>query len=115
MDSNKKILEKANAAIVTGDNEGFLDYCTDDTVWEFVGERKITGKEALREWMKEAYKEPPLFTVQELIADGDFVVALGSIVTDSNGKEESHSYCDVWKFENGKIKSLKAFVIKPGK
>jgi len=31
--SNKAILEKANAAVTTGDNEGFLFFCTDDTTW----------------------------------------------------------------------------------
>jgi uncharacterized protein len=60
---NKSILEKANAAIMQGDNEGFLAFCTDDTTWTFVGERTLSGKDAVCEWMKESYKQPPKFMV----------------------------------------------------
>jgi ketosteroid isomerase-like protein len=110
---NQSILEKANAAIMQGDNEGFLVFCTDDTKWIFVGERTLSGKDAVREWMKESYKDPPTFTVTNMIADGDFVAALGTIkIKNEEGKEENHLYCDVWQFRNGLIAGLKAFVIK---
>jgi uncharacterized protein len=110
---NKAVLEKANAAIVKGDNEGFLAHCTEDTEWTFVGEQTLVGKDAVREWMKESYKTPPQFMVTELIADGDFVVALGTIqLPDENGKIANHSYCDVWKFADGKMCGLQAFVLK---
>ena len=36
-DSNKAILEQANAAVSQGDYEGFLAHCTDDVEWTFVG------------------------------------------------------------------------------
>lgn len=39
MMDNKAILEKANAAVSSGDNEGFLSFCTDDTKWTFVGDK----------------------------------------------------------------------------
>ncbi|WP_153796246.1 nuclear transport factor 2 family protein [Foetidibacter luteolus] len=111
--NNKLILEKANDAIMLGDNEGFLAFCTDDTKWVFVGERTLSGKKAVREWMKEFYKEPPKFTVTNMIVDGDFVVALGSIkIKDEKGEEENYSYCDVWQFSDSMIAWLNAFVIK---
>jgi uncharacterized protein len=48
-----------------------------------------------------------------MIADGDFVAALGSIqIKYEKGKEENHLYCDVWQFRGGLIAGLKAFVIK---
>ena len=47
-ETNKAILEKANAAIARGDFEGFLQFCTDDTVWIFIGERTLVGKAAVR-------------------------------------------------------------------
>ncbi|HEY1187182.1 MAG TPA: nuclear transport factor 2 family protein, partial [Gemmata sp.] len=49
--NNKLVLEQANAAVTRGDYEGFLSFCTDDTVWTFVGERALRGKEAVRRWM----------------------------------------------------------------
>jgi len=86
-ETHKAILEKANAAIAQGDHEGFLAFCTDDTKWTFVGDRTLEGKQAVREWMATAYLEPPRFEVHRLIADGDFLAALGEItLKDETGK-----------------------------
>jgi uncharacterized protein len=110
---NKEILRAANAAITQGDYEGFLAFCAEETEWTFVGERTLKGKEAVRQWMAETYQEPPKFAVAHLIAEGDFVVALGEITTrDEHGKAVPSSYCDVWRFRDGKLIELKAFVVE---
>lgn len=112
-ENNKIILEKANAAIIEGDNEGFLSFCSDDTEWTFVGDKTLKGKEAVRQWMAANYVEPPKFMVEHLIAEGDFVTALGKIsMKDEDGKTAQYSYCDVWRFHEGKMVELKAFVIR---
>jgi len=112
-ENNKILLEKANAAITEGDNEGFLSFCTNDTEWTFVGDKTLQGKEAVRQWMATTYVEPPKFIVENLIAEGDFVTALGKIsLKDEEGKTADYSYCDVWRFHDGKIVELKAFVIQ---
>jgi ketosteroid isomerase-like protein len=112
--SNKSILEKANAAIAQGDNEGFLSFCTDDTEWKYVGDKTLKGRDAVRRYL-EASEEPPKFTVTDLIAEGNFVTALGDITTkDEDGKMVHQSYCDVWRFRDGKMVELRAFVIKTG-
>ena len=109
----KAILEKGNAAIAEGDNEGFLSLCADDTEWTFVGEQTLKGKEAVRQYMATAYIEPPEFTVDNTIAEGDFLTVLGDItLKDKDGKAVLHSYCDVWRFRGGKMVELRAFVIK---
>jgi uncharacterized protein len=110
---NKAILEEGNAAIAEGNNEGLLSFCADDTEWTFVGDKTLKGKEAVRQYMAATYIEPPKFTVTNLIAEGDFVTALGDIILkDEDGKAVHHSYCDVWHFRSGKIVELRAFVIK---
>lgn len=110
--NNTEILEKANLAITQGNNEEFLSYCTDDTVWTFVGDQTITGKEAVRQYLAGAYPEPPEFMVENFIAEGEFVTATGRIsLKDQEGKMVNYSYCDVWKFRDGKMHELKAFVI----
>lgn len=115
MNSNKEILEKANTAVTEGDNEGFLSFCTDDIVWTFMGDKILSGKDAIRQYMATAYKEPPKFMVENLIAEGEFVAAIGKIsMKDENGKMVDYSYCDVWRFRNGKMAELKAFVIETG-
>lgn len=113
-EANKAILQKANAAITQGDNEGFLHFCTEDTRWNFLGDKVLEGKEAVRQWMVTAYAKPPQFKVTALIADGDYVAALGEIdIEDEAGKPARHAYCDVWRFRDGKMAELKAFVVAP--
>jgi uncharacterized protein len=113
MENNKTVLQKANAHVKKGDHEGFLSYCTDDTEWTFVGERKLEGKEAVRQYMATTYLEPPEFEVDNLIAEGDFVVAVGTIrLKDEAGEMTAYLYSDIWRFRDGKMAELRAFVVK---
>ena len=110
---HKHILERANAASRAGDVEGFLQNCTEDTVWTFVGEQTLVGKGAVRAWLNDAYKTPPEFEVYRMVAEGDFLTAIGEIVlVDENGKGARHAYCDVWSFRDGLLDTLHAFVVK---
>lgn len=110
--NNKTILEKANIAVAAGDNEGFLAFCTDDTKWEFVGEQTLTGKEAVRQYMAKVYTEPPVFSITQMIADGDYVAALGNIsLKNEDGQMVNYKVCDVWRFRDGLMAELRAFVI----
>ena len=114
-DQNKATLELANAAIRAGDHEGFLSHCQEDLVWTTVGQDSLRGKSAVREWMLRNYIDPPRFTVAELIAEGDVVAALGTIHVEIDGVSAPHSYCDVWRFRQGKMAELRAFVVPNGK
>jgi ketosteroid isomerase-like protein len=112
-EKNKAILEEANAHVARGNYEEFLAFCDDDTEWTFVGDRTLRGKEAVRQYMAAFYREPPKFTVANLIAEGEYLTVLGDItIKDEDGRSVHHSYCDVWRFRGGKIFELKAFVIK---
>jgi len=110
--NNKLILERANDAVSRGDNEGFLFFCSEDTVWTFVGDKTLIGKDAVRQYITKAYVEPPKFIVENLIAEGDFVTATGTIsLKNEEGNMIDYSYCDVWRFRDGKMSELRAFVI----
>lgn len=110
---NATILHKANEFVKKGNYENFLVYCTQDTKWVFVGERILEGRDKVREYMKEFYLEPPVFTVEKTIEDGSYVTVTGEITLKAaNGTYNYYDYCDVWRFENGKIAELKAFVIE---
>ena len=112
-DHNKAILGAAKAAIAEGNHEGFLAFCADGIEWTFLGDKTLKGKEAARQWMAAAYIEPPKFRVANLIAEDDFLAALGDITTkDEDGKEDHYSYCDIWHFRGDKIVELRAFAIK---
>ena len=111
--SNKDIVEKVNAAFAENDIEGFLSYCADNVKWAMVGDRTVRGKDAIREWMASMDGEPPRFTVDAVIAEGDRVASHGDMtMTDQGGTDVSYSYCDVYRFQGGKIIELTAFVIE---
>lgn len=111
--NNTTILHTANEFVSKGDYESFLAYCTTETKWIFVGERILNGKEEVRAYMKEFYVEPPVFSVEKAIEDGDFVMVTGEIQLKNKARKYEHfDYCDIWRFENGKIAELKAFVIE---
>jgi ketosteroid isomerase-like protein len=108
---HKSILLQANKAITEGNHEAFLAFCTDDTEWEFMGDQTLQGKQAVREYMTKVYIEPPQFMVEHLIAEGDFLTAIGTIsLKDEHGTMTDYDYCDVWQFRDGKLDKLKAFV-----
>jgi uncharacterized protein len=111
-EANKETLRKANAAVSSGDYDGFLSHCTENTQWTFVGERTLLGKDAVRKYMAETYVEPPHFNVERMIAEDDFVTATGRIaLTDHQGKVTRYAYCDVWRFDGGKMAELSAYVV----
>lgn len=111
--TNKDILLKANAFVTSGDNEAFLSFCTEDVKWEFVGDRTLVDKEAVRAYMKDTYTEVPKFDIENLTEDGDYVTAIGKIsMKNKNGKIINYAYCDFWRFSDGKMAELKAFVIE---
>lgn len=113
MSDAASILKQANAAISAGDHEGFLAFCTDDTTWVFVDDRTLSGKDEVRQWMRETYRVPPVFDVHRWVTDGDEVVAMGNItVVDENEQPVRSAYCDVWRLRDGKLAELHAFVVE---
>lgn len=111
--SKAALLHEANEFVKKGDYKSFLAYCTQDTQWVFIGDRILSGKEEVRDYMKEFYREPPVFSVDTTVEDGDFVAVTGEItLKDGSGVNHHYDYCDVWRFENGKIAALKAYVIE---
>ena len=110
---NKEIVEKVNASFAEGSVEGFLSHCADDVVWTIVGNKTTRGKNAIREWMASMDMEPPKFTVDNIIADGDFVTAYGDMnMKEKDGKTAPYAYCDIYRFRDGKIVELNSFVVK---
>ena len=110
--SPRQVLEAANAALKRGDHEGFLAHCTDDTHWTFVGDRVLEGKDAVRQYMAEAYAVPPQFEMTDMIEAGDHLTAIGEITLTEAGKATRYAACDVWRLRDGKLAELRAFVVE---
>jgi ketosteroid isomerase-like protein len=111
---NKAIVEKVNASFAEGNMEGFLSFCAEDVKWTMVGEKSVRGKGSIREWMSSmGDSEPPKFTVDNIVSEGDVVVANGEMtMKDKDGNTGSYSYCDFYRFTDGRISELISYVVK---
>ena len=109
---NKAIVEEVNDAMRRNDVEAFLTRCTDDFTWTMVGEAPVRGKDAVRQFMAQGPAEPPSFTVDTLVGDGDVVVAKGEMtMKNDRGVADDYAFCDVWTFRGGQLAALNAYVI----
>lgn len=110
---NKIILENANKAISNGEHEIFLSYLSENTQWNFVGDKILSGREQVSRYLNDTYRKPPKFDVEDLVSEGNYVTAVGRIrIIDESDQWIEYDYCDIWRFEDGKMAELKAFVIK---
>jgi uncharacterized protein (TIGR02246 family) len=77
--SRKAIVQQINEAFAENNLEQILSFCTDDFVWTMVGDTTVKGKEPIRKWMASMNPEPPQFTIQYVVAEGDFVITRGDM------------------------------------
>jgi ketosteroid isomerase-like protein len=107
--SKKDIVKKINDSFASGSSDGFLEFCTDDITWNMVGEPEVKGKQAVREFMaSNGGMEPPKFTVDKIVAEGDSAVCWGDMTMGN----DAFSYCDVYTFDGDMVRELRAFVVK---
>jgi ketosteroid isomerase-like protein len=112
--SNKEIVQKVNDAFADNKTGVFLSFCSDDVEWTMVGDKTFKGINAIKEFMSSMEgEEPPTFTVDEIIADGDSVACYGSMkMAGKDGKLADYSFCDIYRFNSGKIVKLQSFIVK---
>jgi uncharacterized protein len=60
-----------------------------------------------------SWRDPPQFTVTDLVGEGDLVVAVGELtMKDEGGEPVTSAYSDVWRFRDGRMCELRAFVVE---
>lgn len=112
-DQHEKIVQEINDSFTRNDVEAFLSHCHADVNWTMVGDSSHTGTDNIREWMKNmSGMEPPSFTVTEMISDDDSVVCYGDMTMSDPEHGGNYSYCDIYKFRDGKVAKISSFVIK---
>lgn len=109
---NKEIVRSFYEAGNRGDMDACFDLIADDIVWTNVGSMSLSGTYRGKADLMENLLGP-LFgrleagissTIDELIAEGDKVVALTSgTATTKDGKPYNNSYCQVIRVEDGKF------------
>ncbi|HLA96209.1 MAG TPA: nuclear transport factor 2 family protein [Pyrinomonadaceae bacterium] len=113
-DKNKEIVKKINESFSAGNTDGFLEHCTDNVVWNMVGDKETKGKAAIKEWMSQMDgMEPPKFSVDKIIAEGVSVICYGEMtMKGEDGKDGKYSYVDAYEFSGDKVADLRSFVVK---
>lgn len=111
---NKEIVEKVNESFTKGNTEGFLEHCADDITWTMVGEKTTNGKIEIRQWMSQMDgHEPPKFTIDKTVAEGDTVICYGEMsMKEPQEAAGDYAFVDAYTFAGDKIKELRSFVVK---
>ena len=109
---NKRAVEQYMAGFRATDHALILSCLTDDVEWEIPGMLHARGKAAFdKEIENDAFVGHPDIVVTRMIAEGDTVVAEGSVRTQKSGGGELRlRFCDVFVMEAGRIKRLTSYL-----
>jgi ketosteroid isomerase-like protein len=112
--NRKEIVQRINEGFAENNLEKVLSFCTNDFTWTMVGDTTVRGKDSIRKWMASMNPEPPQFTIQQTIAEGDSVVTRGDMMMQAkhNGPSVPYTFCDIYRFSGDKVAELIAFVIR---
>lgn len=115
--NRKEIIQRINEGFAENNLEKVLSYCTDDLTWTMIGDTTVKGKDSIRKWMASMDPQPPQFTIQQTVAEGDVVITRGdmTMAQKKNGPPIPYSFCDVYRFQGDKVAELTAFVIRTDK
>jgi len=117
-EQNKETIRRAMSALGRGDFTGFLADFTDDCTFTIMGlgASPLQGKPAVRKFLDDTLGTLLVdgaiaMTIENLIAEGDSVVeqAWGKSQT-KTGNPYDNTYCRVWRFTDGKIKSMTEYL-----
>jgi ketosteroid isomerase-like protein len=114
MANRKEIVERINEAFAENNLEKVLSFCTDDLTWTMVGDSTVRGKDAIRKWMASMDPQPPRFTIQQTVAEGNVVITRGDMTMQQkkNGPSIPYTFCDIYRFAGDQVAELTAFVIR---
>jgi ketosteroid isomerase-like protein len=110
---NKKVVQIYIDGFNTGDHAKILSCLTDNVIWEMPGLFHLEGKEQFdKEIENDAFKGLPVVAIIRLIEEGNIVVAEGTVKSKmKNGEPFDAGFCDVFHFDNGKIKQLTGYIM----
>ena len=111
--SNKEVVEKYMEGFNASDHEKILSCLTDDVTWDMPGFFHLEGKEQFdKEIENDAFEGRPVITIIRFIEEDNIVVAEGAVKSKmKNGGILDAVFCDVFHFENGRIKLLTSYLM----
>lgn len=110
---NKQITQQFFENLFVDNSKAYAVLAEDVVVnWPGFGMDDIVGKENLRRFLDDGGPEKVLdLQIHNMIAEGETVIAAGSIITEREGKRETSHFADVYKVKDGKIVSLTSYMV----
>ena len=110
--TNKSTVKLYMDAFNELDHEKILSCLSDDVIWEIHGHRKLQGKENFdAEIENEGFEGKPEITLNRMTEENNVVIAEGTVLAKpKNQVPILLAFCDVFEFENGKIKKLISYL-----
>lgn len=118
--ANKDTVRNNFAELAKGNGAPLLDSLADDVQWTIIGttslSRTFKGKQDVIDGLLVPFGEALVdghihIHVDNLLADGDFVVVQGhGEAMTKRGVAYNNTYCWVYRFEQGKIKALTEYL-----
>jgi limonene-1,2-epoxide hydrolase len=108
----KEIVETYMEGFRESNHPKILNCLTDDVIWIIHGHRKLQGKEAFdAEIENDDFEGQPEIQIDRMTEEGNIVIAEGTVLAKpKNQTPLLLHFCDVFEFENGKIKKLSSFL-----
>jgi uncharacterized protein len=106
--TNKEISE----AFAKGNLDFSAKYLADNVKWNILGSSSIMGKEQVLEVSKMLQLESfPVITIKNIVAEENYIVieSTGEAKT-KKGKLYNQSYCDIFRFAEGKIIEITTYL-----
>lgn len=109
---NKEVVKQVVDAFLNSDIEAVLLHMTEDVKMGWPGFFDLApGKEAIREFFK-TVPEMTSSGIEDIIEEGNKVAATGSVTSkEEDGTLKNSFFCDVYELENGKVKSIKSYMV----
>ena len=110
--NNKEIVTKMVNAFLSKDIDTVLANMTDDVQMGWPGYFDLApGKDAVKKFFSDV-PEVVAGKVGEIVAEGSKVAATGTVTSkEKDGSLKNSFFCDWYEIENGKVKSIKSYMI----
>lgn len=117
MREKEEFIRDFNQAFSKNDLDFILNNMTEDVQWNFVGEKPMEGKEAVKEFM-EPMKEMETLEMEliQIITNGQTAAASGRMkVKEPSGEIKNFGFADFYEFsglKNPKISKMTSYVVE---
>jgi uncharacterized protein len=114
--NNKKVVETFMEGCNTVDNAKILSCLAEDVIWEMAGAFNLKGKDQFDKEINNNWDSKPTITISQLVEEGNIVVAEGTVKCKlKNGGFIDALFCEIFHFDNGKVKKLTTYHIEKKK